>query len=134
MSRLVVDASVLVAALIDTGPDGEFAEALLADAPGAVAAPELMLAESANILRRAEHDGRLEAEEAAAAYADLLAFDFVSFPYAPFAERIWELRHNLSTYDAWYVALAEELGAPLATLDRRMTRAPGLRCPFLVPA
>lgn len=129
MSRLVVDASALVAALTDTGPDGRWAEALL----GEVAAPELLLAETANILRRAELEGRLDAEEAAAAHADLLAFDFVAFPYAPFAERIWALRHNLPTYDAWYVAVAEALDAPLATLDRRMSRAPGVRCRFLTP-
>jgi len=133
VSRLVVDASALVAALTDTGPDGRWAEEVLAEALGEVAAPELLLAETVNILRRAELDGRLEAEEAAAAHADLLAFDFVAFPFAPFAERIWELRHNLTAYDAWYMAVAVALDAPLATLDRRMGRAAGVRCEFLLP-
>ena len=49
------------------------------------------------------------------------------FPYAPFASRVWELRDNVSPYDAWYVALAESLQADLVTLDRRLTRAAGCR-------
>jgi predicted nucleic acid-binding protein len=134
VSGLVPDASFLVAALTDEGTVGRWAEEALA-AAGELAAPELLLAETANILRRAEHAGRLASAVAAAAYEDLLALDFVSFPYTPFAERIWELRGNLTTYDAWYVAVAEATGSPLATLDARLARAPGPRCRFaLVPA
>ncbi len=55
------------------------------------------------------------------------------FPFAPFADRIWALRENLTSYDAWYVALAEALECPLATLDRRLSRAAGLRCEVLAP-
>jgi len=54
-------------------------------------------------------------------------------PYAPLGPRVWELRENLTAYDAWYVALAEELGLPLATLDGRLSRAPGPRCEFTIP-
>ncbi len=54
-------------------------------------------------------------------------------PFEPFAERVWALRETVSAYDAWYVALAEALDAPLATLDVRLTQAPGPRCSFLVP-
>jgi predicted nucleic acid-binding protein len=53
------------------------------------------------------------------------------FPYDPFADRVWELRQNVTAYDAWHVALAESLSAPLATLDGRLRRAVGPRCSFL---
>lgn len=133
MSVLVPDASFLVAALSDSGDVGRWAEEALASAAGELAAPELLFAEAANILRRAELAGRLDAAAAAAAHDDLLALDAVALPYAPFAERVWELRGNLTVYDAWYVAVAEASGAPLATLDVRLSRAPGPRCDFLVP-
>lgn len=55
------------------------------------------------------------------------------FPFAPFAGRIWALRENLTSYDAWYVALAEALDCPLATLDRKLSRASGPRCDVLAP-
>jgi predicted nucleic acid-binding protein len=133
VSGLVPDASFLVAAITDEGAVGRWAEEALA-AAGELAAPELLLAETANILRRAEHAGRLASPVAAGAYWDLLDLEFVSLPYAPFAERIWELRGNLTTYDAWYVAVAEATGSPLATLDARLARAPGPRCEMLVPS
>lgn len=62
-----------------------------------------------------------------------MQLDIALVPFAPFAERIWELRHNLTSYDAWYVAAAEELDLPVATLDRRLTTATGPRCAFLLP-
>jgi predicted nucleic acid-binding protein len=55
------------------------------------------------------------------------------FPYRPFADRIWELRDTVTSYDAWYVALAESLDAPLATLDRRLAGAHGPICRFSLP-
>lgn len=133
MSALVVDASFLVAALSDDGEVGRRAEEVLASSAGELAAPEMLLAEAANILRRAENAGRLEPAVTAAAYADLLALDLVLFPFAPFADRVWELRGNLTAYDAWYVAVAETTGARLATLDLRLSRAPGPRCEFVLP-
>ena len=65
---------------------------------------------------------------------DLLRLPLELWPYEPVAERVWDLRHNLSTYDGWYVALAELLEAPLATADLRLARAPGLRCEVRVPS
>jgi predicted nucleic acid-binding protein len=53
------------------------------------------------------------------------------FPYEVVAARVWELRHNMTAYDAWYVALAEALDSPLATLDARLARAAGPRCRFV---
>jgi predicted nucleic acid-binding protein len=55
-------------------------------------------------------------------------------PFEPFTARVWELRDTVGAYDAWYVALAEALDAPLATLDLRLASAPGPRCAFLTPA
>ena len=54
-------------------------------------------------------------------------------PFRPFAGRIWELRNNLTSYDAWYVAAAESLGAPMVSLDRRLAHAKGPKCAVLVP-
>ena len=67
------------------------------------------------------------------AHEDLLALRVEFFPYGPLAARVWQLRMNVTAYDAWYVALAESLDAKLATLDRRLAQAPGCRCPFQTP-
>jgi predicted nucleic acid-binding protein len=55
------------------------------------------------------------------------------FPFDPFADRIWELRHTVTSYDAWYVPVAEALRLPLATLDGRLSGARGVTCKFLTP-
>jgi predicted nucleic acid-binding protein len=129
---LVIDASMVVAALIDSGTDGRWAESLLTS--DSLAAPHLLTAEAANILRRSALAGTISAEQASLAHADLLDLRVELFPYAPFATRIWDLRDNVTCYDAWYVALAETLNTPLATLDARLANAPGPRCRFLVAA
>ena len=98
-----------------------------------IAAPHLMPAEAANILRRADLSGEISSDTAALAHADLLKLRTALFAYEPFAERIWELRAHVASYDAWYIALAESLDAPLATLDRRLARAQQTRCAFVTP-
>ena len=128
---LVVDAAFVVAALVDAGRDGTWADALLDG--DALAAPHLMPVEVANILRRAVASAELTADAASLAHADLLALQIELFPYGPFASRVWELRDNVTCYDAWYVALAETVDAPLATLDARLSRATGPRCRFQLP-
>ena len=128
----VVDASVLVAALVDSGHTGQWAEAALAAGP--LAGPELALVEASNILRRLEHAGEISRLEATSAHRDLLRLALELFPFAPFAERVWVLRTNLTSYDAWYVALAEALDCPLMTLDRRLSRASGPRCDIIAPS
>lgn len=125
---LVIDAAFVVAALVDGGREGTWADGLLGGE--ALAAPHLMPVEVANILRRAVASGELTADAASMAHADLLALRIELFPYAPFASRVWELRGNVTCYDGWYVALAEALDAPLATLDARLSRASGPRCRF----
>ena len=129
--KAVIDASVLTAALTGSGPDGEWAEAAVA--AGTLAGPELLLAETSNILRRLERSGRISPLEATANHRDMLRLDIALFSFAPFAERVWALRQNVTSYDAWYVALAEALDYPLVTLDRRLGRASGPRCDFITP-
>jgi len=129
---LVVDASLVVAALIDSGTDGRWAESKLES--DALAAPHLLPVEVANVLRRAAAVGEVSADSASLAHADLLGLRISLFAYEPFANRVWELRYGVGAYDAWYVALAESLDAPLATLDRRLTRSTGTRCRFTTPA
>jgi predicted nucleic acid-binding protein len=128
---IVVDASVVIAALVDSHEIGTWAESLLASNP--LAAPHLMPVEAANILRRAARTGEVSIDVAALAHADLVNLPVELFPYRPFATRVWELTSNVTTYDAWYVALAESLTSPLATLDVRLSRAFGAHCDFALP-
>ena len=127
----VVDASVFVAALVEAQLGGPWARASISEGP--LAAPELALAEATNVLRRLELSGRVSRLEATAAHRDLLRLSLELYPFAPFAARVWELRANLTAYDASYVALAEVLDWPLLTLDRRLSRASGPRCEVIVP-
>lgn len=100
---------------------------------GSLCAPELVYAETTNILRRLERAKTITSPEANAAQSDLMQLDIEGFSFEPFANRIWDLRHNVTSYDAWYVAIAEALNAPLATLDRHLTHANGVDCRFLTP-
>lgn len=128
---IVVDASALVAALVDHSPHGEWAEATIAGAT--LCAPEIAYVETTDTLRRLERATRITTAEANAAHEDLMQLRIQLFSFEPFAERIWELRHNVTSYDAWYVAVAEALGLPLATLDRRLAQTKGLDCTFVIP-
>lgn len=129
---VVVDASVLIRALtVDSGPDGPWAEAIIEG--GALHAPELIYVEATDVLRKLERAKDITTADAIAAYEDLLDLNLELFSFEPFVERIWELRHNLTSYDAWYVAVAEALGLPLATLDERLARTSGPTCDFLTP-
>ncbi|MHB1488175.1 MAG: type II toxin-antitoxin system VapC family toxin [Acidimicrobiales bacterium] len=128
---VVVDASVVVAALIDRGADGKWAERILGS--DALVAPHLMPVEVANVLRRALLARDISVDSASLAHADLIKLRIDLFAYEPFAERAWALRNTMSAYDAWYVALAESLDAPVATLDSRLARSAGARCRFIVP-
>lgn len=127
---IVVDASAIVAALVDTGPAGKWAETLLRSK---LAAPPLVYPDVAQVLQRASAQEEISADVAALAHGDLLDLRIDLIGYAPLADRIWELGPTLSGYEAWYVASAELLEAPLATLDRRLSQAPGTRCEFLLP-
>lgn len=127
----VVDASVLVAALVDSGLDGAWSETQVAQ--GSLIGPELVLVEASNILRRMEQARQISGVEATLAHDNLLRLELDLFPFAPFAERVWELRRNVTCYDAWYVALAEAFDCPLATLDGKLSRASGPTCGIITP-
>jgi len=129
--RIVCDASAVLAVLLDSGRDGQWATARLADAD--LFAPTLLPYECSNVIRRAELSGAISADQAAQAHADLLDLAVDLWPYDVLATRAWELRANLSSYDAAYVALAEILGIPLVTLDQRILRAPGITCSVSIP-
>lgn len=127
----VVDASALVAALTGTGVQARWARREIAK--GSLSCPEVTLAEASNTLRRLEQAGHLGRGQATSAHQDLLDLDTTLYSFRPFAERVWELRGNLTSYDAWYVALAEALACPLVTLDLRLSHTPGPTCAFLTP-
>ncbi|MFL6602273.1 MAG: type II toxin-antitoxin system VapC family toxin [Steroidobacteraceae bacterium] len=128
---VVVDSSVVVAALVDTGDNGAWAEKILEQ--GDLYAPELLRVEAANVLRRLERGKEIAEQEANAAFEDLMELDVELHAFEPFSDRVWELRHNVTSYDGWYVALAEALNLPLATLDGRLAKAEGPKCRFLTP-
>ena len=123
---LVVDASVLVVALADDGPDGDRARERLRGE--ALAAPELVDLEVASVLRRQVAAGALDVRRAQLALADLADLPLERASHLPLLARCWELRDNLTVYDASYVALAEALDVTLLTADTRIGRAPGLAC------
>ena len=100
---------------------------------GPLSAPHLMPVEAANILRRSASAGAISTDVASLAHQDLMALPVELFPYGLCASRVWELRSNVTAYDGWYVALAETIGARLATLDLRLSRAAGTRCEFALP-
>lgn len=127
----VVDASVVVAALVDDGDDGRWAEEMLS--AGGLVAPHLLPVEVAGVLRRASTRGEISGDVASLAHGQLVNLPVDLYAYEPFAARVWELRHTVSTYDAWYVALAEAVDADFATLDRRLAAASGPACRFLLP-
>ncbi len=129
--QIVCDASVVVALLLDAGPDGVWATSALADA--SLAAPNLVMFEASNVIRRHELAGLVSADLAAQAHADLLDLPIEFWPFELLASRVWQLRANLSSYDASYVALAELIEASLVTLDSRISRAPGLKCEVRTP-
>src|SRR3954453_15125572 len=128
---LLVDSSFVAAALVDGGPVGTWADHLMVGDD--LAAPHLMPVEVASVLRRAAMAGEISPGAAALASADLLNLRVELFPYEPFTSRVWELRANVTAYDAWYVALAESLGATLATVDLRLAKAAGPHCAFATP-
>ena len=123
---IVVDASVALAALLNAGP------ARQALGSEQLHVPHLIDSEIANGLRRGVAGGRIGADAGWAALATWQRLAMVRYPAFGILDRVWQLRDNLSAYDATYVALAEQLDCPLVTVDRRLSRSPGLRCPITV--
>ncbi len=123
---IVVDASALLEALLRT-PAAPAVEERLFDAGHTLHAPHLIDVEVAQVLRRYAATKQVEPGRCRDALIDLLDFPIHRYPHDVLLPRVWELRHNLTAYDAAYVALAEALDAPLLTRDRRLATAPGHR-------
>jgi predicted nucleic acid-binding protein len=127
---IVVDASVVVTALSDDGESGDQARRRLRGE--SVAAPEILDLEVVSVLRRLSAVGRVPVRRAELALRDLADSPIRRSPHRPLLVRCWELRDDVTAYDAAYVALAELLGCRLLTGDRQLSRTPGLRCPVEV--
>ena len=121
-SALVVDASALVDALLIDGA----ARACLSEA--SLHAPELIDAELLSVLRRLVLTGQLVEQQARLALDTAQLLGLRRHTTRQLWPHAWQLRTNLSAYDALYVALAEQLSLPLLSADGRLARAPGLRC------
>lgn len=113
--------------LADDGVDGRRARTEIRDA-GELAAPDLVDVETVAVLRRRWLEGALSDTRFARAVQDLQDLDMDRFPTLPLMARAYELRNNLTAYDAAYVALAEVLTCELLTADRRLAHAPGPSC------
>jgi len=128
---IVVDASVLANVVGDDAADGQVACDRISD-DSEIAMPDLGDVETVAVLRRRWLAGDLTDERFAQGVAVLVALPIERFPVGPFMPRAFELRANVTAYDATYVALAEQLGCSLVTGDGRLALAPGVRCPVEV--
>ena len=123
---IVVDASALLEALLHTPAAAAVGRRLFG--PGeTLGAPHLIDAEVTQVLRRYAAIGRNDPERCRGVLSDLMDMPMTRYPHSVLLPRVWELRNDLTAYDAVYVALAEMLDAPLLTRDRRLASAPGHR-------
>ena len=127
---IVVDASVLISVLVGHGPLAD--EAARTITAHVLHAPELIDLEVTSAARRLVTGGAIDNQRALGMLTDLEELPLRRARHTPLLGRVWELRGNLTAYDAAYVALAEALRCPLATGDRRLAHAPGPRCEFVV--
>jgi predicted nucleic acid-binding protein len=119
---IVIDASAMVEALVGRARDAELLDAL----GGELSAPHLLDIEVVSVLRGLSLGGKIAPELADEARRDHFAFTILRHELEPLADRVWALRHQLTAYDGWYVALAEALGCPLFTCDAKLA-SPGHR-------
>lgn len=124
---IVLDASAVVAVLLDPGPGAERIRERIESPGESLHVPHLMDLEVLHALRRQALRGVLSTARGTEALEDLSNIMFVRYSHTSFMQRMWELRENVTAYDAAYVALAEALDAPLATMDERLAQAPGIR-------
>ena len=124
---IVIDASVLANVVGDDGAAGRAARDRIA-AASRWSAPDLVDVETVSVLRKRWRAGDLTARRFRSAVVDLLSLPIVRFPTGPLMVRAYELRSNVTPYDAAYIALAEGLACPLVSADARLARAPGVRC------
>lgn len=124
----VYDVSVYVDALVSAGPEGDAARSALRHRT-VLEVPQMFAAEAVSALRSLVQRGELSPTRAAAAREQVRTLRAIKYPFEPFIDRVWDLRDNISVYDAWYIALAESLGTDFVTADERLVGAPGPRCP-----
>jgi len=123
---IVVDASVLANVVADNGPDGTLARAAVRGEE--LAAPDFVDVETVSVLRKRWRAEDLTTRRFRRAIDDLADLPVTRYPTLPLMPRAFELRANVTPYDAAYVGLAEALNCPLLTGDARLARAPGPRC------
>lgn len=119
---IVLDASAVLDGLLAGAANAKLA-ALLAGAEEPLAAPDLLDVETLSVLRRWERRREVSTRRARQALDDLVALPILRYPARTLTDRAWRLRHDLTAYDAQYVALAQELSATLATTDERLAAA-----------
>lgn len=117
---IVLDASAAIDWLLQTNA-GMHIEKRIFSRNESVHSPHLLDLEVLQVLRRLCREGSISEERADQALNDLLSLRIARYPHFIFLTQIWQQRHNLSAYDAAYVALAERLGAPLLTRDTRLS-------------
>lgn len=123
----VLDASFVTDALVVGGAHGTAVQRRLAEVRQAHA-PHVLGVEVVSALRGLHHGGQVSHAVSMAALDRLAALRVALHTFAPFQARIWELRANATPYDAWYLAVAEAVGEPLLTTDRKLAAVPGVRC------
>jgi predicted nucleic acid-binding protein len=124
---IVIDASVLANAIADDQADGDAARDAIRQHGGA-SAPDLVDVATVAVLRKRWLAGTLPGHRFASAVRDLKELAIERYPTRQLVWRAYELRENITAYDAAYVALAEALDCPLVTADARLARSPGIRC------
>ena len=125
---IVVDASVAVTAVAAVGQEAD--RALRRIAAELAVAPHVLDLEVTSALRELLRRGEVTSGGARSGLRRLGMLSVRRVEHTPLIARCWELRHNMTPYDASYVALAEQTGATLLTSDARLTRAPGAKCEF----
>lgn len=120
---IVVDTSAIIGVLAGQPRIPQLVDRLISDSD--LHAPHLLDVEFQHALRRLVVSGAITDERAADARMDFADLTVIRYPHVSLADRMWELRHNVTAYDAAFLALAEALDAPLVTCDARLARAPG---------
>ena len=120
---IVVDTSAVIGVLAGQPQVARLVDRVIND--GDLHAPHLIDVEFQHALRRLVVAGAISDDRAADARMDFADLTIVRYPHVSLAVRMWELRHNVTAYDAAFLALAEALGAPLVSCDARLARAPG---------